>query len=258
MLRTLALVQEGQYDEAEKAALPLIDEFPQPPARGMTYRTLAQAKFRQGHFIEAHAFAKKSLEYDPISREGLYLLGVSQIALKKVNEGLEEVGSHVGANPKWAQGYATLAQIQALAGHPNDAEVSLQKALDLDPTFVAAQLLWSDIEISQGKLDQASSLLSKAAEAQPQMAEIQTRMGQLSEIRQDWSAAEKYYSKALQLAPSDVVAKNNLAAVYAEHGGNIDLALKLAQEASEQQPDDPDISDTLAWVLVKIKLRHGH
>ena len=48
-----------------------------------------------------------------------------------------------------------------------------------------------------------------------------------------------------------MVAKNNLAAVYAEHGGNIDLALKLAQEASEQQPDNPDISDTLAWVLVK-------
>jgi tetratricopeptide (TPR) repeat protein len=251
LVRTLALVQEGRYDEAEKDALPLIDEFPQPPARAMTYRTLAEAKFHQNRFEEAHSFAKQSLAYDPTSQEGLYLLGTSQIAMKKNNEGIAEVEAYVKSNPKWAPGYETLAQLQALSGHTSDAEASLQKALDLDPTLVSAQLIWSEIELNQGKLDQAMNLLLKASQAQPQLADVQVRMGQISELKQDWTAAESYYSKALQLAPTNVVAKNNLAWVYAEHGGSIDLALKLAQEASEQEPDSPDVSDTLAWVLVK-------
>jgi len=251
LVRTLALVQEGRYDEAEKGALPLIDEFPQPPARSMTYRTLAEAKFHQNRFEEAHTFAKQSLANDPNSQEGLYLLGTSQIAMKKNNEGIAEVEAYVNSSPKWAPGYETLAQLQALSGHPSDAEASLRKALDLDPSLVSAQLLWSEIELNQGKLDQAMNLLLKVSQAQPQLTEVQVRMGQIAELKQDWTAAESYYSKALQLAPTNVVAKNNLAWVYAEHGGNIDLALKLAQEASEQEPDSPDVSDTLAWVLVK-------
>jgi tetratricopeptide (TPR) repeat protein len=253
LVRSLALVQEGHYDEAEKDTLPLIDEFPQPPARAMTYRTLAEAKFRQGRFEEAHTFAKQSLVYDTTSREGLTLLGTSQVALKKNNEAVTEVQSYVNSNPKWAPGYEVLAQLQSLVGRPSDAEISLRKALELDPKSISAQLTLSDIELNQGKLDSAMDLLSKVSETGSQMAIVQIRMGQIAEMKQDWKAAEDYYSKALKISPTDVVAKNNLAWVYAEHGGNIDTALKLAQEASKEKPDSADISDTLAWILIKKK-----
>jgi tetratricopeptide (TPR) repeat protein len=48
-----------------------------------------------------------------------------------------------------------------------------------------------------------------------------------------------------------VMAENNLAWNYAEHGGNIDVALSLAQHAREQAPDDPRIADTLGWIYYK-------
>ena len=51
--------------------------------------------------------------------------------------------------------------------------------------------------------------------------------------------------------PDNIVAKNNLAWVYAEHGGNIDVALRLAEEAKEKAPEDPTITDTLGWIYVK-------
>ncbi len=159
--------------------------------------------------------------------------------------------SYVNSNPKWAAGYETLARLQALAGRAGDAEISLQKALAVDPKSISAQLLWSDVELNQGKLDQAMESLSKLSQAEPQIAEVQIRMGQVAEMKQDWTSAQNYYLKALQIAPTNVVAKNNLAWVYAEHGGNIDLALKLAQEASKENPDSADVSDTLAWILVK-------
>jgi len=251
LVRTLALMEQGHFDEAEKDALPLIDEFPQGPARAMTYQTLAQAKFYQNHFEEAHNFAKQSLSYGPASRDSLFILGASQIALKKPQEGLAEVEGHVHANPKWAQGYEVLGRLQVMTGRISDAESSLKTAIDLDPSLTGAQLFWSDLKIHEGKLDEAMGQLSKLALSQPNSAEALVRMGQIAELKQDWSGAENYYSKALQVAPANVTAKNNLAWVYAEHGGNLDMALKLAQEAKAAQPNDPNISDTLAWILVK-------
>jgi Flp pilus assembly protein TadD len=47
------------------------------------------------------------------------------------------------------------------------------------------------------------------------------------------------------------MAKNNLAWDYAEHGGNVDVALKLAEEAKEKAPNDAGITDTLGWIYVK-------
>jgi tetratricopeptide (TPR) repeat protein len=38
---------------------------------------------------------------------------------------------------------------------------------------------------------------------------------------------------------------------YAEHGGNLDVALGLAQKAREANPGDPDIADTLGWIYFK-------
>ena len=46
-------------------------------------------------------------------------------------------------------------------------------------------------------------------------------------------------------------AANNLAYNYAQHGGNLDVALGLAQKAREANPNDPGIADTLGWIHYK-------
>ena len=55
----------------------------------------------------------------------------------------------------------------------------------------------------------------------------------------------------MRLDPELAVAKNNLAYLIAETGGNLDRALDLAQEAKELLPDNPNAADTLGWVLYK-------
>lgn len=251
LLRSLALAQEGRLDEAEKDTLPLVDQFPEPSARAMTFRALAWAELQQKHFDGAHKFAIESLKYDSTSQDGLYLLGVSEIALSKPDSGLAEVEGYVRSNPTWAPGYEVLGQLQRMAGRPSDAEASFRKAIEVDPKLVGAELRLSDLVMNEGRLENAMELLSKVAEVEPEMAAAHIRMGQISEMKGDWTAAESHYSKALAIDPANLVAKNNLAWVYAEHGGNLDLGLKLAQEAKEAKPDSSDISDTLAWILVK-------
>src|SRR5262249_23228009 len=50
------------------------------------------------------------------------------------------------------------------------------------------------------------------------------------------------------------VAANNLAWMYAVQGQQLDEALQLAQTAKAQLPDEPSVTDTLAWVYYKKNL----
>ncbi len=50
---------------------------------------------------------------------------------------------------------------------------------------------------------------------------------------------------------------NNLAWIYAEEGGNLDVALNLAQTATRVAPDNPGFIDTLGFVLLKKGLAAG-
>ena len=46
-------------------------------------------------------------------------------------------------------------------------------------------------------------------------------------------------------------APNNLAQFHVDTGGNLDVALQLAQTAKAQLPDMPEVNDTLAWIYYK-------
>ncbi|MBI5745822.1 MAG: tetratricopeptide repeat protein, partial [Nitrospirae bacterium] len=68
---------------------------------------------------------------------------------------------------------------------------------------------------------------------------------------QDFEKAKIEYEVALKIDPKFAPAANNLAWNYSEHGGNLDVALSLAETAREKLPEDPSIADTLGWIYYK-------
>ena len=77
------------------------------------------------------------------------------------------------------------------------------------------------------------------------------RSGMIFEKLERWDDARRVYERELQVDGDNALAKNNLAWLLAEHGGNIDLALKLAQQAKEKLYDNPQVTDTIGWVYYK-------
>jgi len=73
-------------------------------------------------------------------------------------------------------------------------------------------------------------------------------LGSLEEAQGDHTNATSDYKRALSLQPDQAVASNNLAYLMTENGGNLDVALSLAQTARRAMPNSPDTADTLAWV----------
>jgi len=249
LVRSMALAQQGDLRQAERDLLRLLEEFPGARAQALTYCTAAWLRLHQKRYAEARAAAERSLALQPQSREAFLLWGLAALADKQPN--LAPLEAYLQNHANWAAGLEVLGQLLAQQRRYAEAEAYLEKALALDPKLSSAQLLRADLTILQGRQDQARDLLTQLVAQQPRLAAAHVRLGQLYDRAEDWKRAEECYRKALEADPNNAVAKNNLAWLYAEYGGNIDVALRLAQEAREAVPADPMIANTLGWIYVK-------
>jgi Tfp pilus assembly protein PilF len=85
---------------------------------------------------------------------------------------------------------------------------------------------------------------------EPKLAAVHGVVATLHQRLNNPALARKRYEQALALDPSLGWVANNLAWLHVSEGGNLDVALSLAQKAKERLPDSPATSDTLAWVLI--------
>ena len=100
----------------------------------------------------------------------------------------------------------------------------------------------------QGRTSDAINDARRLLGIHPDYLVAYVELGQLLEQTGDFSQAEQTYQHALERNDDYAPALNNLAWLYCEHGGNLDMALGLAQKAKARYPNDPAISDTLAWI----------
>jgi Flp pilus assembly protein TadD len=105
--------------------------------------------------------------------------------------------------------------------------------------------------MSQRRLDEAIAQYTKYADQRPKSAGAQTAIGMLLQMQKKNSEARAKYEHALELDPRAAVAANNLAMMHAENGGNLEVALRLAQTAKAGLPNRAEVSDTLGWIYYK-------
>jgi tetratricopeptide (TPR) repeat protein len=207
--------------------------------------------FNQKKYDAARKFLQQSAEAQPDSPETLYLLSLSYLAENKSAAAFSLVESTLKHKPDWAVGYAVGGQLAALAGRNAQSETYFRKAVAIDPQLIAA---WQGLGLvlsAESKYEDALDAFNKVIELSPRSASAYFSVAQVKDLQGKWDQAQAAYKQSLDLDPENTVAKNNLAWSYAEHEGNIDVALRLAQEASQAKPDDPAFCDTLGWIYVK-------
>jgi tetratricopeptide (TPR) repeat protein len=131
------------------------------------------------------------------------------------------------------------------------AERVLREAIGLDSSNILAYGLLGQIYASQRRLDEARIEFEEVAKRLPKAAGPPTMVGMIQELQNNKEEAKRWYEKALVVDAGAPVAANNLAWLTAEQGGNLDLALQLAQTAKARLPESHQIDDTLGWVYYK-------
>lgn len=220
--------------------------------RNLIYDGLANSKLMQKKYSEALVIARKQLQEYPHSDSAVYMLGLaaSSQQQKQAGKGIQEMEAYLAKNP-WPAGYQELGKFALQAGDFQVADRAFHAALQLDPDLWFASAGLADTYQRTGQTKEARKIYDDLVKRFPNNNILKIRLAQLYTGEGDWSHAQPLYDEVLKSDPKNVYAKNNLAWGYLENGGNIDVALKLSQEAKEAAPNNPAITDTLAWLYVK-------
>jgi tetratricopeptide (TPR) repeat protein len=127
------------------------------------------------------------------------------------------------------------------------SETALRKAIELDKNNSDALLKLGKLLAEEGNVDQALATFQQSIKDNPREVPFYVLSGELYEKKKDWEKAKAMYQQALGIVPDHPLASNNLAYVILEQGGNVDVAMGLAQTARRGMPDSPNAADTLGW-----------
>jgi len=149
--------------------------------------------------------------------------------------------------PENSSYYLLLGQLYGARRDFEKAEPALLKAVDLDKNNVDAAMFLAQAQIARGEKDRAMASYRQLLQQNPRDVRAYVSLGALEESLGKWQEAKGLYQKALAIAPHAPLAANNLAYCMLEHGGSIDRAVALAEDARRGAPESPAIADTLAW-----------
>jgi tetratricopeptide (TPR) repeat protein len=259
LLLARAYMAKSDFKMAESTLNNAMDLASTPAAKGAVLESLATIKLGQKQFPQAVKLAGDALDLTPKSTIALSVLGTSYVAEKQPDQAIEAIKARLDKAPDWAEGFAILGRVAKDLQRLPAAIDALNRALTIDSKLTEARLGLGDVYFMNKQFDLALQQYDLATRQSSNHAAGQDsdrsyallRMGQIYERKSDFASARVSYENALTANPDNVIAKNNLAWLYAEHGGNVDVALKLAEEAKEKAPNDPGIADTLGWIYVK-------
>ena len=103
-----------------------------------------------------------------------------------------------------------------------------------------------------GAVDQARTHFRAAIDANPSSLSNYMSLELLSERQGNWEEAKKLCEKAHQIDPASPFIANNLAYLYLEHGGDLNVAYRRAWTARQKDPESPVPADTLGWAYYKL------
>jgi putative PEP-CTERM system TPR-repeat lipoprotein len=244
-----AQFKNGDYDSALEIFSRMQKSYPKDPA---VHIGLGGVYMAQSRYALALKEYEEALRLDPNRMDGLNLIAQLMVKEGKPQEALERVKRHFDKAQDHAGIFQILGEISASAGDVKKGIGYLEKGLAINPNLVSAYLKMGDLYAGQQDFDQAIAAYLKAVERTPRAIEPRMRVAMMYERKKQYAKANEFYEEILDINQNFVPAANNLAWNSAEHGGNIDVALRWAQKARENDPQNPNVADTIGWIYYKL------
>lgn len=249
-MRALSYLKRGKFDKAEQDADKAISLAPQSPDG---YMQMGNLRLAQKDYAQAEKFYQKTLECDPNSADALGSLMQIYVTRKETQKAVALAQAQIAKVPNSSAFYDLLGTTRfdqkKTESDIEAAESDLKKATELDKNDADAWLKLSQVQAARGRVSEAIATSQQALLDNPRQVAFYVLIGRLYEREGDRDKAKQSYQDALQIDPRNPQASNNLARVIAQTGGNLDLALSLAQTARRGLPDSSNAADTLGWVF---------
>lgn len=259
------------------------------PDNYQTKLLLGNAYFFQRQLTEARQIYKELIEFNPKVPAAYFRLGILQRAMQQPEAALNNFEKAMAINPKLIDVFTNIIAIHIatkdFAKAHQRCDEQMKNMTDTPPVLAAVQNLKGEIYLAEGKrkdaviwykktmatypgylrpyyalasifrsdkMDEEAIIQYEAAlKVNSQQVAPHMMLGAIYDAQKNYGKAETHYRAALEINRDFAPAANNLAYVLAMQEKELDEALRYAQQAETQRPDDPNIMDTVGLVYYK-------
>jgi len=253
-----AFSQQGDSAKAAHLYLELLKKLPEVPfLREQIHAKLTDIYLRSQDHKAALEQLQAIIRDDPANPQAYYYLGSICFEDKKLPEAVDYFSKTVLLSPEFEQAYYYLALAQMDMDKTSEALATLDKARDhFRQNFVLEYLTGMAFGRQKAYTEAlqhytAAEVVAQATDPKRLNEGFYFQFGAACERKGDYSQAETYFQKSLQLDPNFAEALNYLGYMWAEHGMKLDQARQLIEKALKVEPKNAAYLDSMAWVLFK-------
>jgi tetratricopeptide (TPR) repeat protein len=225
--------QKGRYDDAEKLAMFITQEFPQ---HQFGWKVLGAVLKEIGRASESLVASQKSVQLAPQDFEAHSNLGNTLQKLGRLDEALASCTQAIALKPDYALAHFNLGVTLQELGRLDEAEASYTQAIALKPDFTEAHSNLGNTIQKLGRLDEAEASCTQAIALKPDFAEAHSNLGIALKELGRLDEAEASYTQAIALKPDFAEAHSNLGVTLQELG-RLDEAEASYTQAIALKPD---------------------
>jgi tetratricopeptide (TPR) repeat protein len=248
LLVVKALMERGDLKGASTNIAPLASAMPQSADVQVALGQLAQLKGDQQATRAAFA---RALAIAPDSMDALSGAVRADLMARDIASARKRVEARLATTPRDPSALMLAAHLNLAANDQQQAEQGLRQVIDIDPNQLPAYDLLGRLYMVQKRLPEAQAEFERLVARRPDSPGPKTMVATLLHLQNKVPEAQKKYEEIVHGPRGTAVASNNLAWLYSTSGGDLDVALTLAQAAKRALPDRAEVNDTLGWVYYK-------
>ena len=221
--------QNGRFNDAEKLAVSITEEFPN---NQFGWKVLGAVLKQTGRVIDSLTAMQKSVKLAPQDAEAHSNLGVTLKELGRLDEAEASYNKAISLKPDYALTHSKLGNALKEQGRLNKALASFRQAILLKPDFGEAYSSLGNTLQELGRLDEAEASYNQAIALKPDYADAYWN---LHGIQKTIKGAEHWVDKCLEVDESHVKARLTKAALRFYRGDKSDFN-NLMQSELKQHP----------------------
>ncbi len=229
--------QMGDYQSAANAFKELIRIMPYQPVFYLRLGSLYDQLDNKQEAITAYERAIKINRDLWRAHDALWKLCVEYYDQLYQEDQLEAASENLR---KAIHAYSELRRLAPPANHEHDSDLLAQFRARLGSLYVVLQ-----------RENEAIEVLEKALETVPNNPDANYWLGIAYQEIGNFEQAERYLRATIALSPEREEAYNALGYFFAEHGINLDEAVRLIQKALKKSPANGAYLDSLGWAYFK-------